>query len=195
MTHPTDPFAWFAAWYDDAVETEPRVPDAMQIATVADGRPSIRTVLLKGAGPDGFVFYTNLQSRKAKELADNASIAATLHWKTRERQVHIEGTATLLTEAEADAYHASRPRGSQLGAWASRQSRVLPDRATLESRVEGVTAQFTGQPVPRPPLWGGYRITPVRIEFWQGRPDRLHDRVVFEREDADAAWASSLRYP
>lgn len=188
------PFERFDTWMAEAIASEPRVPDALQIATVGpDGRPSLRTVLLKAWGPEGFVFYTNLGSRKAQDLRTNTAIAATLHWKSRERQVHIEGDAHPVADATADAYFASRSRGSQLGAWASRQSEVLDSPGTLSARVDEVTSRFDGQPVPRPAFWSGFRIEPTQIEFWQGRPDRLHDRDVYTRRGD--AWDLSRRYP
>lgn len=189
--------AWldtFRAWYADAERAEPRVPDAMQVATVdPHGRPSVRTVLLKDADVDGFVFYTNTGSQKALELAVNPRVAAVLHWKSLERQVRIDGHAERVPDAVADAYWVTRPRGSQLGAWASRQSEVLDDRSTLVQRLDAVTARFDGEPVPRPPFWTGYCIEPDRIEFWQGRPDRLHDRIVFVA--VPGGWLQRRLYP
>lgn len=185
-----EPFTPFAAWLADAVASEPDVPDAMQVATVGpDGRPSLRTVLLKGHGPEGFVFYTNLGSRKAVQLTETGHAALLLHWKSLQRQVIAEGPAEPVTDAEADAYWATRPRGSQLGAWASRQSAPLEGRDQLLARVEEVRRRFPeGAPLPRPPFWGGFRVRPLRVEFWQGLPDRLHDRCVFERPTPDAPW-------
>lgn len=189
-----DPHALFAAWLEDARGSEPNDPNAMAVATVgADGMPSVRMVLLKGHDAHGFVFYTNQQSRKAGELTANPKAALLFHWKSRRRQVRIEGPVSLVADAEADAYFASRGRDSQLGAWASDQSRPLADRATFEARFEAEQARFEGRDVPRPPHWGGYRVTPARIEFWSDRAHRLHERRVFTRT-ADG-WHEGLLYP
>ncbi|NIJ34828.1 pyridoxamine 5'-phosphate oxidase [Sphingomonas oligoaromativorans] len=189
-----DPHALFAAWLEDARTSEPNDPNAMAVATVgADGMPSVRMVLLKGHDARGFVFYTNQQSRKAGELTANPKAALLFHWKSRRRQVRIEGPVSLVADAEADAYFASRGRDSQLGAWASDQSRPLADRATFEARFEAEQARFEGRDVPRPPHWGGYRVTPARIEFWSDRAHRLHERRVFTRT-ADG-WHEGLLYP
>lgn len=190
----TDPFALFDTWYAEARQTEPNDSNAMALATVgADGQPSVRMVLLKGHGPDGFVFYTNRESRKAGQLATTARAALLFHWKSLRRQIRIEGPVSLATEAESDAYFASRSRDSQLGAWASDQSRPLADRATFEARYEAVRARFEGGEVPRPPHWGGYRVTPERIEFWLDREHRLHERRLFTR--AGDGWTEGLLYP
>lgn len=190
----TDPFPLFDAWFAEAQASEPNDPNAMALATAdADGRPSVRMVLLKGHGPDGFVFYTNHESRKAGELAANAQAALLFHWKSLRRQVRIEGSVTRASEAESDAYFASRGRDSQLGAWASHQSRPLPDRATFEARFAEMTARFAGGEVPRPPHWGGYRVAPETIEFWQDRAHRLHERRLFTR--AGSGWREGLLYP
>ena len=184
----------FTAWYTEAVATEPRVPDAMQVATVdAQGRPTLRTVLMKDHDAEGFTFYTNLGSRKATQLTQNAALSACFHWKSLERQVIIDGTVTAVDDAVADAYFASRPRGSQIGAWASRQSAALDSRATLHQAMADATARFGDGPVPRPPFWSGYRIAPQRVEFWQGREDRLHERTVFTR--TATGWTTGLCYP
>jgi pyridoxamine 5'-phosphate oxidase len=189
-----DPHALFAAWLEDARGSEPNDPNAMAVATVgADGMPSVRMVLLKGHDARGFVFYTNQQSRKAGELTANPKAALLFHWKSQRRQVRIEGPVSLVADAEADAYFASRGRDSQLGAWASDQSRPLADRATFEARFEAEQARFEGRDVPRPPHWGGYRVTPARIEFWSDRAHRLHERRVFTRT-ADG-WSEGLLYP
>jgi len=188
------PWGLLAEWYAQAEQSEPRVPDAMQLATVdGQGRPSIRTVLMKDFGPAGIVFFTNYESRKGVELGISGHVALVLHWKTGERQVIVEGVAVRAAAAVSDAYHRSRPRGSQLGAWASDQSRDLDAPGTLRDRLAEVTARFEGVDVPRPPHWGGYVVTPTRFEFWQGRQDRLHERRVFESEDDD--WAESLLFP
>ena len=188
MDTTSDPFALFDAWLAEAVAAEPRVPNAMQIATAdASGRPSLRTVLLKGHGPDGFIFYTDTRSRKGRELSQRPRMTALFHWKSLERQVIIEGTATPVDDAVADAYFATRPRGSQLGAWASEQGQDRqPGR--LEARFAEEESRFASQEVTRPPYWSGYIIVPDRIEFWQGRPSRLHDRLVFV--PGDSGWTT-----
>ncbi len=190
----TDPHAQFAAWLSEAERTEPNDPNAMALATVdAHGQPAVRMVLLKGHDDRGFVFYTNQQSRKADDLRANARVALLFHWKSLGRQVRVEGGVTPVSAAEADAYFASRGRISQLGAWASDQSRPLDARATLEARLTEVTARFDGVPVPRPPHWSGYRITPERIELWEDGEHRLHNRRVFVR--TGAGWDEGLLYP
>jgi pyridoxamine 5'-phosphate oxidase len=189
-----DPNALFATWLEEARTSEPNDPNAMAVATVGgDGMPSVRMVLLKGHDARGFVFYTNQQSRKAGELTANPKAALLFHWKSQRRQVRIEGPVTLVAPQEADAYFASRGRDSQLGAWASDQSRPLDDRATFEARFEAEQARFEGRDVPRPPHWGGYRVVPDRIEFWSDRAHRLHERRVFTRT-ADG-WSEGLLYP
>jgi pyridoxamine 5'-phosphate oxidase len=191
----TDPFALFDTWFAEARETEPNDSNAMALATAdAEGRPSVRMVLLKGHGRDGFVFYTNRESRKAGEMAANPHAALLFHWKSRRRQIRIEGSLSLASDAESDAYFASRSRDSQLGAWASDQSRPLDSRATFEARFEEVQARFEGQDVPRPPHWGGYRLTPSHIEFWQDRAHRLHERRVFDLA-GDGTLSEGLLYP
>lgn len=189
-----DPFALFDAWYAAARAGEPNDPNAMALATAdAQGRPSSRMVLLKGHGPDGFMFYTNRGSRKAGDLADNAHVALLFHWKSLRRQIRIDGAASLASDARSDAYFASRGRDSQLGAWASEQSRPLDSRETFEARFAGVRARFEGRDVPRPPFWGGYRVLPERIEFWQDRAHRLHERRLFVR--TASGWDEGLLYP
>lgn len=193
-----DPIALFDAWYAEAKESELNDPNAMALATAdAEGRPSVRIVLLKEHGADGFVFYTNREGRKAADLAANPRAALALHWKSLRRQVRVEGPITLATDRQSDAYFASRSRDSQLGAWASDQSRPLGARETFEARVAEATARFEGQEVPRPPFWGGYVVAPERIEFWQDRAHRLHERRLFTRAGADAngGWTEGLLYP
>ena len=190
-----DPYETLAAWYKEACDTEPRVPDAMQLATADEhGRPSLRTVLLKAFGHDqGFVFFTNYTSRKAGQLDRNPHAAVCLHWKDIARQVIAEGTIQRLDRAASEAYFASRSRGSQIGAWASAQSSALGEREELVARVRAYQEQFDGKDVPCPPHWGGYRLSPHRIEFWQDVESRLHHRVLFTR-DGDS-WRRSLLQP
>ncbi len=189
-----DPIALFDAWYAEARTTEINDSNAVALATAdAEGRPSVRMVLLKGHGPDGFVIYTNRESRKAGDLAVNTYAALLFHWKSLRRQVRIEGSVSLVSDAESDAYFASRGRDSQLGAWASDQSRPLDSRETFEHRFAEMQARFEGGNVPRPPHWGGYRIAPDRIELWQDRAHRLHERRLFTREGGN--WNEGLLFP
>ncbi|MDP9086977.1 MAG: pyridoxamine 5'-phosphate oxidase [Pseudomonadota bacterium] len=189
-----DPFALFDVWFAEAKVSEPNDPNAMALATVdAHGRPSSRMVLLKGHGPDGFVFYTNRESRKAGDMAAAPDVALLFHWKSLRRQIRIEGAIGLATDAESDAYFSSRSRDSQLGAWASDQSRPLADRETFEARFAEMEARFAGGDVARPPHWGGYRVTPSAIEFWQDRAHRLHERRLFTR--TASGWDEGLLYP
>ena len=191
----TDPFARFREWMAEAEAQEPADANAMTIATATpDGRPSARVVLLKGVDERGFVFYTNLGSRKSAELAANSHAALLFHWKSLARQIRIEGVVEPVTDAEADAYFASRARISRLGAWASDQSRVLDDRLALERRLAEYEAKYPGEAVPRPPHWSGYRVLPERFEFWQNMPFRLHDRTVYTR-DADGGWTAGKLFP
>lgn len=189
---PTDPYALFESWYEEARSVE-RDPTAMALATVApDGAPSVRMVLLKGADRRGFVFYTNLDSRKSLELAGNPKASLCFWWQELRRQVRIDGTVEAVSEAEADAYFASRHYGSQIGAWASLQSRPLASRAELERRVAEYEAHFPDK-VPRPPTWSGFRIVPRALEFWRELPHRLHERLLFSR--AGDSWSVTRLYP
>ena len=190
----TDPLALFDEWFALAREKEPNDPDAMALATATpDGAPSVRMVLLKGYGPDGFVFYTNMDSRKGAEIAANPRAALLFHWKSLRKQVRIEGSVEPVGDAEADAYFATRSRDSQLGAWASFQSRPLETRSTFEKRYEDMRRRFDGQDVPRPARWGGFRVKPELIEFWDDRPHRLHERRVFTA--GAGGWKEGLLYP
>lgn len=189
-----DPHALFESWFAEARAGEPNDAEAMALATAdAAGRPSVRMVLLKGHDARGFVFYTNEQSAKGEQLAANRQAALLFHWKSLRRQVRVEGAVERVDPAEADAYFASRGRDSQLGAWASDQSRPLDGRDTFEARFAAMQARFADEPIPRPPHWGGFRIVPERIEFWEDRPHRLHHRRLFVRDGG--GWAWSLLYP
>lgn len=189
-----DPFALFEAWMAEAVRSEPNDPNAVALATVDDaGAPSVRMVLLKGLDDRGFVFYTNLGSRKGRALARNPRAALCFHWKSQRRQVRVEGDVEAVSDEEADAYFATRPREARVGAWASRQSDVLGDRAELTDRLDAYTERFDGAEVPRPPHWGGFRVLPHRVEFWLDQPYRLHDRLEFLRDGA--GWARRRLYP
>ncbi len=189
-----DPFALFAAWMAEAETSELNDPNAMTLATVsAAGKPSVRIVLLKGWDKDGFVFFTNTQSRKGLEIAANNAVSLLFHWKSLRRQIRIEGPASPVSAAEADAYYATRPRVSRLGAWASDQSRPLASRDILEQRVAALEAKYPGDDIPRPPHWSGYRVTPEHFEFWQDMPFRLHDRTVFTAERGN--WQETKLFP
>jgi pyridoxamine 5'-phosphate oxidase len=183
-----DPIRQFRAWFAEAEAARLYQPDAMTVATAtADGRPSARLVLLRGLDDRGFTFFTNYDSRKAAELAANPRAALVFYWAELHRQVRVEGRVEVVSPEESDAYFRTRPRGSQLGAWASPQSQVLDGRAVLEQLTDEAARRFEGQPVPRPPRWGGYRVVPEVIEFWQGRDNRLHDRLCYRRR-ADGGW-------
>ena len=195
LENATDPFTQFRTWFAEAETAEINDPNAMSVATVgADGRPSARILLLKGLDERGFTFFTNTESRKGEQLAAHQFAALTFHWKSLRRQVRIEGPVEFVTDAEADTYFASRPRGSRVGAWASQQSRPLADRATLEQAVRDAEARFDGGDVPRPAHWTGYRVVPDRIEFWQDREYRLHDRILFIRQ-GEGMWGKCRLYP
>lgn len=192
---PDNPISLFAAWLAEAEKSELNDPNAMSLATVdAEGLPNVRMVLLKGFDDRGFVFYTNLESRKGEELRATMKAAICLHWKSLRRQVRVQGPVTLVSEAEADEYFASRPRDSRIGAWASSQSRPLESRFALEKSVAVWAAKFGVGDVPRPPHWSGFRIAPQRIEFWSDKPFRLHDRLVYSR-GSDGHWRTERLYP
>jgi pyridoxamine 5'-phosphate oxidase len=190
----SDPIALFDSWFAEAEASEPNDANAMALATATtNGRPSVRMVLLKGHGPEGFVFYTNAESRKGQEIAANPQAALLFHWKSLRRQVRVEGPLSEVTSAEADAYFHSRPRVSQLGSAASDQSSPLDARQTYLDRVEELSTRFEGREIPRPPHWTGFRVAPKHIEFWLDRPNRLHERRRFTRQGE--RWTSTLLYP
>lgn len=191
-----EPFALFETWMDEAVRHEINDPNAMALATVdSDGLPNVRIVLLKDADLSGFVFYTNFESTKGEELLANPKAALCFHWKSLRRQVRARGIIEVVGDSEADSYFASRPRGSRLGAWASQQSRPLESRFALEKAVAKYTAKYGLGEIPRPGYWSGFRMVPVEFEFWHDRPFRLHDRIVFCREDAQSNWSKTRLYP
>ncbi|MFD1695156.1 pyridoxamine 5'-phosphate oxidase [Roseibium aestuarii] len=196
FTEVTDPFSLFSAWLEDATQSEVNDPNALALATVDEsGLPNVRMVLLKGFDERGFVFYTNFESAKGRELLSAGKAAMCFHWKSLRRQVRIRGLVQQVSDAEADEYYQSRPRGSRIGAWASKQSRPLESRFALEKEVAKYTAKFNIGEIPRPEHWSGMRLVPTQIEFWHDRPFRLHDRVVFQREADGQPWGSQRLYP
>jgi pyridoxamine 5'-phosphate oxidase len=196
FTQALDPFALFAQWFAEASEKEPNDPNAMALATAgSDGLPDVRMVLLKGADAAGLVFYTNIESNKGLELKENMQAAALFHWKSLRRQVRFRGPVEQVSDAEADAYFASRARQSRIGAWASQQSRRLESRFALESAVARFAAKYAVGTVPRPPYWHGFRIKPLAVEFWRDGAFRLHDRIVFRRAALAQAWTKERLYP
>ena len=196
FTAADEPLRLFEVWLKDATAAEPRDPNAMTLATVdADGAPNARMVLLKGVDERGFVFYTNMESPKGREIDNHPAAALVFHWKSSNRQVRVRGPVERVTVEEADTYFASRPKQAQIGAWASKQSSPLESRLAFEKAVAVYAAKYAIGSVPRPAYWSGYRIVPLRLEFWQDRPFRLHDRVEFQRDKPGAAWTKTRLYP
>jgi pyridoxamine 5'-phosphate oxidase len=190
-----DPIEQFRKWFEEALAAGLHEPNAMTLATAtSNGRPSARVVLLKGFDEGGFVFYTNYEGRKGRELGENPHCALVFYWGELERQVRVEGPAGRVSGEESDAYHRSRPLGSRLGAWVSEQSRPVEDRVVLEERLRGLEDEYEGREVPRPPYWGGYRVEPEEVEFWQGRENRLHDRLLYRRQ-SDQGWGIERLQP
>ena len=196
FTEAQEPFALFAEWFAEAVKAEPNDPTAMSLATVdTEGMPDVRMVLMKGYDADGFVFYSHVASPKGRELAANPKAALLFHWKSLRRQVRIRGTVSPVSTEEADAYFATRPKQAQIGAWASKQSQALESRFAFEQAIAKVAAKYVISEVPRPQGWSGWRIAPLRFEFWHDRPFRLHDRIEFRRGASDQAWSKVRLYP
>ena len=196
FTAADEPFRLFAAWYEEAVASEPDVPNAMALATVdTEGMPNVRMVLMKGFDEQGFVFYTNVESTKGRELDAAHKAALLFHWKSLNRQVRLRGTVQRVTDGEADAYFATRARLAQIGAWASKQSAPLESRMAFEKAIARATAKYAIGTVPRPPYWTGYRLVPIVMEFWQDRPYRLHDRIEFRRDATGTPWGKTRLYP
>ena len=196
FTEAEEPFTLFAAWFAEATKSEPNDPNAMALATVdTDGLPDVRMVLMKGFDIEGFVFYSHIASAKGRELATNPKAALLFHWKSLRRQVRIRGNVSPVTDEEADAYFATRPKQAQIGAWASKQSQALESRFAFEQAIALVAAKSVISEVPRPPGWSGWRISPLHFEFWHDRPFRLHDRIEFSRGASGAAWSKMRLYP
>ena len=196
FTEQNEPFTLFAAWLREAETTEPNDPNAVALATVdKDGLPNVRMVLLKGFDSDGFVFYTNFESQKGKEILSQKKAAMCFHWKSLRRQVRLRGLVEVVSDKEADEYYKTRARGSRIGAWASKQSRPLEGRFSLEKAVAEYTARYAIGDIPRPPYWSGFRIRPLSIEFWHDRQFRLHDRIEFRRDVPEGAWEKVRMYP
>ena len=196
FTEAGEPLALFGAWFSEACKAEPNDPNAMALATVdADGLPDVRMVLMKDYDAAGFVFYSHVASQKGRELATNPKAALLFHWKSLRRQVRIRGTVSPVSEAEADAYFATRPKQAQIGAWASKQSQALESRFAFEQAIAKVAAKYIIGEVPRPQGWSGWRVSPARFEFWHDRPFRLHDRIEFRRDAPGAAWTKVRLYP
>jgi pyridoxamine 5'-phosphate oxidase len=196
FTESAEPFALFAEWFSEACRSEPNDPNAMALSTVdTDGLPDVRMVLMKGYDTDGFVFYSHIASAKGHELAANPKAALLFHWKSLRRQVRIRGLVSPVTDAEADSYFATRPKQAQIGAWASKQSQPLESRFAFEQAIARVAAKYVIREVPRPPGWSGWRLAPLRIEFWHDRPFRLHDRIEFRRDAPAGAWTKVRMYP
>ncbi|YBV98238.1 pyridoxamine 5'-phosphate oxidase [Phyllobacteriaceae bacterium JZ32] len=196
FTQAAEPFQLFAEWLSDATKSEPNDPNALALATVDEnGLPNVRMVLLKDFDESGFVFYTNYESKKGREILASQKAAMCFHWKSLRRQVRVRGPVEQVSDEEADAYYASRPRGSRIGAWASKQSRPLESRFALEKAVAEYSARYAIGDIPRPPYWSGFRIRPISIEFWHDRPFRLHDRVLFTRATPEGEWEKTRLYP